>query len=120
MILTDLFGEDVSTNVRVLYVPNSERIEDIAGHIRPGSKDFSHIQICFIAVGHHDLQTRLGQFISDYKKLFNALHVHNSKMYLFLMSVLPISPRAKLHKFTVLKSQQLKENFNKRPGISYL
>ena len=120
MILTDPFGKDVSTNIRVLYMPNSDRIEDIAGHIRPGSKDFSHIQICFIAVGHHDLQMRFGQFISDYKQLINALRVHNSKMYLFLMSVLPIGLRSDLHKFVVLKSQQLKDNFKRRPSISYL
>ena len=101
MILTDLFREDVATNVRVLYVPNSDKIDDISSHIRSGTKDFSIIRICFMAVGHHDLKTRLGLFILDFKKLINALRVHNSNMYLFLMSVLPIGPRADLHKFAV-------------------
>ena len=61
MILTDLFGEDISTNVWVLYVPNSDRIDDIMAHIGPESKYFTDIEFCFISVGHHDLHTRLGQ-----------------------------------------------------------
>ena len=104
MILTDLFGEDVSTSMKVLYVPNKDKINNKGGHIRSGAKEFSMIKICCVAVGQYDLQTRLGQFILDYKKLINALRVHNSKMYLFLMSVLPIGPRSDLHKFAVLKS----------------
>ena len=120
MILTDLFGEDIMTNVRVLYVPNSDRIDNITSHIGPESKNFTDIDICFIAVGHHDLHTRLGQFIQDFKKLINALRVHNAKMFLFIMSVLPIGANQELHKFAVIKSQQLKENFNKKPGISYV
>ena len=120
MILTDLFGEDISANVHVLYIPNSDKIEDITGHIRPGSKDFSQIDICFVSVGHHNLHTWLGQFIRDFKCLLNALRVHNSKMFLFIMSVLPIGPNPELHKFAVIKSQQLNENFNKKPDISYV
>ena len=120
MIITDLFGEDILTNVRVLYVPNSDRIDDITSHIGPESKNFTDIDICFIAVGHHDLHTRLGQFIQDFKRLINALHVHNSKMFLFIMSILPIGANQDLHKFAVIKSQQLQENFNKKPGIAYV
>ena len=41
-------------------------------------------------------------------------------MYLFLMSVFSLGPRSDLHKFMVLKSQQLKENFSKRPEMAYL
>ena len=44
MILIDLFGEDVATNVRVLYVLISDKMDDIAGYIRPGAKDFSLIK----------------------------------------------------------------------------
>ena len=120
MILTDLFGEDISTNVRVLYVLNSDRIDNITSHIGPGSKNFMDIDICFIAMGHHNLHTRLGQFIQDFKKLINTLHVHNAKMFLFIMSVLPVRANQELHKFAVIKSQQLKENFSKKPGISYV
>ena len=120
MILMDLFSEDISTNVRVLYVPNSDRIDDIISHIGPESKNFMDIDICFILVGHHDLHTRLGQFIQDFKRLINTLRIHNLKMFLFNMSVLPIGTNQELHKFAVIKSQQLKENFNKNPGISYV
>ena len=120
MVLTDLFSENMDTNVRILYVPNQDKIVDITEHINPGAKDFSDIEICIISVGQHDLETRLGQFISDYKKLINTLRVHNSKMYLFILSVLPIGPRQDLHKFTSLKSQQLKENFNRKPGMGYV
>ena len=120
MVLTDLFGENVDTNIRILYVPNQDKIADITEHINPGAKDFSDIEICIISVGQHDLETRLGQFILDYKKLINAVRVHNSKMYLFILSVLPIGPRQDLHKFASLKSQQLKENFNRKPGMGYV
>ena len=120
MILTDLFGEDISTNVRVLYILNSDRIDNITSHIGPESKNLMDIDICFIAVGHHDLHTRLGQFIQDFKKLINALRVHNAKMFLFIMSVLPIGANQELHKFVVIKLQQLKENLNKKPSISYV
>ena len=114
MVLTDLFGENVDTNVRILYVPIQDKIADITEHINPGAKDFSDIDICIISVGQHDLETRLSQFISDYKKMINALRVHNAKMYLFILLVLPIGPRQDLHKFTALKSQQLKENLNRK------
>ena len=40
MVITDLFGEDVGTNCRILYVPNNDQIGDIADHIGPGDKDF--------------------------------------------------------------------------------
>ena len=81
MILMDLFGEDMSTNVRVLYVPNSDRIDDIMSHIGPESMNFTDIDICFISVGHHDLHTRLGQFIQDFKRLIKALHIHNVSLH---------------------------------------
>ena len=117
----DLLGENVHTTVRISYVPNQDKIADITEYINPGVKDFSDIEICIIAVGYHDLKTRLGQFISDYKKLINALRVHNSKMFLFVLSVLLIGPRADLDNFASLKSKQLKkENFNRKPGISYV
>ena len=86
MIITDLFGEDVSTNCQVLYGPNTDQIDDIIKHIGPGVCDFSDINVCLVTVGHHDLGMRLGQFSSDYKRLINALHVHNSYMHLFVMS----------------------------------
>ena len=53
MILTDLFGEDVATNIRVLYMPSVDKINDISGHIGSGSKDFSMIDICFLSVGQY-------------------------------------------------------------------
>ena len=120
MVITDLFGEDVSTNVRILYVPNSDKIYDIVTHIGPGKKNFSDIKLCVIAVGHHDLDTRLGQFSSDYRKLINALRVHNSYMQLYVMSILPIGPDQTLHKFASIKSQQIKENFGRKAGIHYV
>ena len=120
MVITDLFGEDVGTNCRILYVPNKDQIGDIADHIGPGDKDFSEIKVSVLAVGHHDLKTRLGQFISDYKRLVNALRVHNSNMLLLVMSVLPIGEDTSLHKFAALKSQQIKENFGRKPGMTYI
>ena len=120
IVLTDLFGENMDTNVRILYVPNQDKIANITEHINPGAKDFSAIEIYIISMGQHDLETRLGQFISDYKKLINALRVHNSKMFLFILSVLLIGPRADLYKSASLKSQQPKENFNKKPGMGYV
>ena len=71
-------------------------------------------------MGHHDLKTRLGQFISDNKRLVNALRVHNSSMLLFVMSVLPIGEDTSLHKFAALKSQQIKENLGRKPGMVYI
>ena len=103
MVLMDLFGENVDRNVRILYVINQDKIADITEHINPGAKDFSDVEICIISMGQHDLETRLGQFILDYKKLINVLRVHNSKMYLFILSVLPIGPRTDLYKFTCFK-----------------
>ena len=120
MILTDLFGEDISTNCRVLYVPLRDMLVDIVRHIGPGSKNFSDINVCCIAVGHHDLETRLGEFINQYKRLVNALRNHNVFMHLFCMSVLPIGPDASLHKFASLKSQQIKDHFGRKPGMSYI
>ena len=60
MIVTDLFGENLCTNIRILYVPHGDKVKDIASHIRLSKKKFSNIQVCLIAVGHHDLGTKVG------------------------------------------------------------
>ena len=120
MILTDLFGEDISTNCHVLYFPLNDMLGDIVKHIGPGTKDFSHINVCCVAVGHHDLETRLGEFVSNYRRLVTALRNHNAYMHLFVMSVLPVGPDATLHKYASLKSQQVKDHFGRKPGITYV
>ena len=96
----ELFREDVSTNCRVLYMPIKDQLEDIVNHIGPGPYDFSDITVCCLAVGHHDLSTRLGEFVNNYKRLINALQNHNSYTHLFVMSVLPVGPDTALYKFT--------------------
>ena len=120
MIITDLFGEDVSTNCRVLYMPIKDMLADIVRHIGPGARNFSDIGVCCLAVGHHDLETRLGEFVNNYRRLVNALHNHNSFMHLFCMSILPVGPDSTLHKFASLKSQQIKDHFGRKPGMTYI
>ena len=119
MILTDLFREDASTNCHVLYIPNKDTIHDITLHIKAVDKDFSDVVACLLSEDHHDLDTCLGQFIQDYKNLLSALRVYNSHIFMFVLSILPIRPGQDLHKHVTLKSQQLKDNFQKKLDMAY-
>ena len=82
--------------------------------------DLRKIDVCFVGVGHNDLDTVLGQFMTSYKQLVNTLHVHKPTMFIYVISVLLMGPHTELYCYAQVKSLQVKDVFNRKQHIHVL
>ena len=84
LLITDLLSETIKSNVRIISAPANSTLENLVPHLKLPENNFSDIDICFIAVGHNDLDTMVGQFMVLYKAMIICLeepqnwHVHMS------------------------------------------
>ena len=92
LLITDLLSESINTTVRLITVPANSKLENLVPHLKPPENDFKNIDVCFVTVGHNDLDTVVGQFMTLFKQLVNALRVHKSTMFIYMVFVLPMGP----------------------------
>ena len=119
-MITDLLSETIKSNIRIISVPANSKLENLVPHLKPPENNFADIDVCFIAVGHNNLDTVVGQFMTLYKAMIVALRNHKIGMYIFVFSVLPLGPRPDLYRFAQVKSAQVKEVFNRKQSTSYI
>ena len=116
----DLLSESMNTNIRLITVPANSKLETLVPHLKLLENDLRNSDVCFVAEGHNNLDTVLGQFMVLYKQLVNALHVHKLTMFIYVISVLPIGPHTELYRYAQVKSSQVKDMFNRKQHMSYV
>ena len=120
LLITDLLSESINTNIRLITVPANSKLENLIPHLKPPENDFKNIDVCFVAVGHNNLDTVVGQFMTLFKQLVNTLRVHKSTMFIYVVSVLPMGPHTELYKYAQVKSSQIKDVFNRKQHMCYI
>ena len=100
-------------------MPVNSKLENLVPHLKLPENDFRNIDVCFVAVGHNDLDTIVGQFMTLFKQLVNALCIHKSTMFIYVVSVLPMGPHTELYKYAQVKSSQIKDVFNCKQHMCY-
>ena len=98
LLITYLLSENIKSNVRIMSVPANSKLENLVPHfLKLPENNFSNIDMCFIAIGHNDLDTMVEQFMTLYKAMIVALQNHKMGMLIYVISVLPLRPRPDLY-----------------------
>ena len=122
LLFADCFAEHFDTNCTFFFVPSTHKIATSIEVVQKGlhKNDLSNIQVAVLALGHNDIRTLLGGFMTDYKRIIKALQEHNPNMVIICTSILPLGPdeESSWH-FAYVKTTNIINQITKKPNVSY-